>query len=112
MQLARLGAWIASVLTCLKQSGNCSAYKLKVFAINFKDHLSQTLNRLIVEVSKLVQILEPEELELPFEITGSNSEKNRNQNFLRQPKQATRGVCVSFIYRDFCSAKNEWPPGM
>lgn len=76
---------------------------------NFISHVRKAVNQIIVKIRRLVQIRELDELELSFEITGSDSKENRKQKRLRQPGRATQAVRGSSVNRIFITVESERP---
>lgn len=54
MQIGRLGAWVASVLTCSEQTEKCGRHKQKLYADTFQSHVREALNQVIGQVRGFV----------------------------------------------------------
>lgn len=69
MQVERFNACVATALTYLRPRENCEARIDNGYTDTFTFHVSKVVNQPIEQVDEFVQIWEPRDLELQFEIT-------------------------------------------
>lgn len=67
--------------------------------------MSEMVGQPIGNICTFLPIWESEGLELPFVITECDSEVDRGQNDLPQPRRATCLFCVRFVNRIIISRK-------
>lgn len=95
-------------MTCLEHKENRSRYRHKLYAATFTGHVREVVNQLIRHVCKFIEIWEPEELELPFEITERISEEDGERRLLYQAKRGTRAAGFPSVNHIFITVEKEW----
>lgn len=77
MQLSSLNTCAVTMLKRLKQTETRSGPRQRVYPDSFTNDVGKVLNKLIGQDRRFVQIREPEELDLPYEITRIDSEEDQ-----------------------------------
>lgn len=77
----------------------------KLYEDTFKSRVGKALSSPMAHICRFVQIWKPNELEFPSECAESDLNENGRLNALRQPKQATRVVRLSFVNPIFIFVK-------
>lgn len=108
IQLVRVDAWVANVLTCLEHREKNCRNRQNVYEDIFTSHVSAALNRLNEQIHRLVKIRGPEEPERQSEVTGSDSRADVAQKGLLQLWRATRVSFIHSINCMFISIEREW----
>lgn len=97
IQLGCVDAWLETVLAYFKHIEKRSRHIQKVYVYISTSNMRTVVSQLIDQACKLVQILEPEELELSFEITGKGVRRKRKTERSTSAK-ADYASCSGFFH--------------
>lgn len=81
----------------------------KLHADTFTSHVSTAVSLLLDRSHRYMQFQERKDLVLTFRIKEKDSIEDRKQNVVRQPRLATRVVCVRSVKHIFTSVQSKEP---